>query len=401
MKKVFRFALVALTVISLAACNKDSGEEQGEEQGQEQEQQQPVTPETETEEELPTEIKDGDKILATNANVQKFLTDVHYPTHDYTYTELRTWGENNSVNVCPGNSDKPEEYTIRWTADEAAGEITVTLSEPDRSRTYTVEAGASYVKVSNFLPNTHYTYSVVAGSKTLTSGEFDTEGLCHQLYFRTRIRNCRDLGGWKTEDGKTVKYRMVYRSGRLEPSYLAKSGKAELVSEGIKAQLDLRGEDDVLSESTLSGLVEDYEFCAPVIEEGYSQMLRDDQEKTRQCIQFIMDCVAKNKPVVFHCSLGRDRTGTVAMLVLGILGVPEGDISQEYELTQFAPHGYATSDGEKTKMTRLADYKGAANYIWTNYAANGESFQQGVEKYFLAIGISQESIDNFKTNMLV
>ena len=111
-----------------------------------------------------------------------------------------------------------------------------------------------------------------------------------------------------------------------------------------------------------------------------------------------MDCVDKNKPVYFHCSLGRDRTGTVAMLTLGILGVPEGDISKEYELTQFAPHGYATSEGEKTKMTRLADYDGAANVIW-DYAGSG-SFQDGVNAYLLEIGISQADIDKFKSNML-
>lgn len=114
-----------------------------------------------------------------------------------------------------------------------------------------------------------------------------------------------------------------------------------------------------------------------------------------------MDCVDKQKPVYFHCSLGRDRTGTVAMLTLGILGVPEGDISQEYEITQFAPNGYATSTGEKTKMVRTVDYKGAANVIWkyVNEAA-GETFRDGVEKYLIEIGISKADIDKFRENML-
>ena len=351
------------------------------------------------EEDLAPEIKNGDTVVAPNADVEKFLTDVHYKTHDYTSSELINWGKENNVKVCPGNSDRPQEYTIRWTPDPTAKNVTATISEPNRDWVYTPASDEdSYVTITNLLPNTHYTYKVVSGGKVLTEGAFDTVGKVHQVFFRTRIRNCRDLGGWKTEDGKTVKYRMVYRGGRLEPSYLAKSGKATLVTEGIKAQLDLRGHSDVLSESTLKGIVDDYEFCAPVIEEGYSQMLKNDKEKTRQCVQFIMDCVDKNKPVYFHCSLGRDRTGTLAMLTLGILGVPEGDISQEYELTQFAPHGYATSDGEKTKMTRLADYDSAANVIW-GYAGDG-SFQDGVNAYFLEIGISQADIDKFKKNML-
>ena len=145
--------------------------------------------------------------------------------------------------------------------------------------------------------------------------------------------------------------------------------------------------------------MDEFEFCAPIIEEGYTYLLKAG-DKTKQVMQFIMDCVDAGKPVYFHCSLGRDRTGTVAMLVLGLLGVPEGDISKEYELTQFAPHGWATSNGEKTKMTRLADYDSAANYIWDNFVGEGESFSDGVEKYLLSIGITQADIDKFRTNML-
>ncbi len=362
----------------------------------------PPTPPEPTDDDLDPEIKNGDVVLATNADVDKFLNDVHYNTHDYSKTDLLTWAEANGVKVCPGNSDRPSNYTLRWAKDPSATNVVATVSEPDRDWTYTPSTPEdNYVTITNLLPNTHYTYKVVSGSKVLTEGAFDTYGKVHQVFFRTRIRNSRDLGGWTTTDGKTVKYRKVYRGGRLESSYLAKSGKAAIRTEGIKAQLDLRGHSDVLSESTLKGIVDDYEFCAPVIEEGYDQMLRNDKEKTRQCMQFIMDCVDKDKPVYFHCSLGRDRTGTVAMLTLGILGVPEGDISQEYELTQFAPHGYATSDGEKSKMTRIVDYKNAANVIWGYVNETiGETFQDGVNKYLLEIGITQADIDKFKANML-
>lgn len=355
----------------------------------------PPTPPEDLYADAAPEVKNGDVVLAPNADVEKFLTDVSYPTHDYSSTQLLTWAKDNGVAVSPGKSDRPSEYSIRWIPDESAGDITVTVTEPARTWTYSATAGAAYVDITNLLPNTHYTYEAKAGGKVLAKGEFDTVGKVHQVYFKN-VRNSRDLGGWKTEDGKTVKYRMVYRGGRFDG--LSKSGKVALKTEGLKAELDLRGKSDVDSESTLKGIVDDYEFCAPVIEEGYSQMLNDDKEKTRKCMQFIFDMVDKNKPVYFHCSLGRDRTGTVALLTLGILGVPEGIISQEYELTQFAPTGYSVSSGEKTKMTRTVDYKGAANVIW-KYAGSG-SFQDGVNAYLLEIGISQADIDKFKKNML-
>ena len=344
------------------------------------------------------EVKNGDEVMATNPDVAKFLADIQYPTHDCSFTSLLTWAADNNVSVCPGTSDKPAEYSIRWTPDVAAGDVTVTVSEPTRDWVYTALPDAGYAEITNLLPNTHYTYKAVAGGKVLTEGAFDVVGKVHQVYFKN-VRNSRDMGGWKTQDGKTVKYRMVYRGGRFDG--LAKSGKRAIQVEGLKAELDLRGKSDVSSQSSLIGIVDNPEFCAPVIEEGYSQMLERDKEKTRQCMQFIFDMVDQNKPVYFHCSLGRDRTGTVGMLTLGILGVPEGDISQEYELTQFAPHGYATSSGEKTKMTRNVDYKGAANVIWKYVNEDaGETFRDGVEKYLIEIGISKADIDKFRTNML-
>ena len=53
---------------------------------------------------LAPEVKDGDVILVTNADVQKFLEDVHYENHDYSHSDLLTWAEENGVQVCPGKS---------------------------------------------------------------------------------------------------------------------------------------------------------------------------------------------------------------------------------------------------------------------------------------------------------
>ncbi len=344
------------------------------------------------------EVKNGDLILVTNAKMQAFLEDVKYPERDYSSTHIldEKYGP-----TAPGNADKPQEYSIRWTKADADGEKTVKLWEDDGwSREMTVESGEYYVNIINLRPNAHYHFEVKgAGNKMVTSGEFNTRGLVYQVLFKANVRNARDLGGWKTKDGKKmVKYRMIYRGGRLQPSTLtSKRGKEDLKAQGILAQLDLRGKSDVLS-----GPAVDYmDFCAPVIEEGYTQMLRDDGAKVKQCFEYVAACVKNSKPVYYHCSLGRDRTGTLSMLLLGVLGVDEGDISKEYELTQFAPYEWATSSGESTKMTRRADYKGAANYIWNNFVGEGESFAQGVEKYLLSIGVSQATIDEFRSQMLV
>ena len=372
-----------------------------------------ITPEEE-EVVLPPEITDGSVVLACNENVHKFLTEVTYPDRDYSYSVVMDYygGYNGMLEEGDAvKSDKPAEYTIRWTADPAAGALTFKLSEPTWSMEQAVDAGESYVSVTNLVPNTHYTYSVTAENGTvMTEGKFDTYGSIHQVFFKHSVRNARDLGGWKTYDGKMVKYRMIYRGGRLGSSYISRSGMKAILAEGIRAQLDIRGESDVNKEATLP----EFEFCAPIIKTGGDDMLvaydpnkegAKKGDKMRECMQFVIDMAKANKPVYFHCSLGRDRTGTLALIILGLLDVVEGDISKEYEVTYFAPKGWsiATSESYKTfqnKRTTWA-YKPTAEYIWKNYVNEGERFSKGVEKYLLEIGISQEDIDAYREIMIV
>lgn len=372
--------------------------------------QQPTTP-PQVEPEVTPEITNGARLLATNENVEKFITEVTYPDHDYSYSKVLDYpGGHNADNPwsADGNftlvkGDKPQEYAIRWTADASAGELKLELSEPNWTYERTIIKGSKEVMVTNLVPNTHYTYKVssVDGSKVLTEGEFDTYGSVRQVYFKERVRNGRDLGGWKTYDGKVVKYRKIYRSGRWEAASMSAVGKRDMIAEGIKAQLDLRGTSDVLTEPTIEG----FDFCAPVIETGGPAMLiQDNGDKTRQCVQFVIDCVKSDKPVVFHCSLGRDRTGTLAMILLGVLDVKEGDISKEYEISYFSPKGWGIASSEdyttyQNTRTKWA-YQPAAEHIWANYVADGERFSKGVEKYLLSIGISQEDIDTFRELML-
>lgn len=371
---------------------------------------------TEEEPDLPPEIVSGSRILVTNPNVEKFLTECNYPDKDWSYTNIYDYyggmngkkydeegnlDENGSVVKTP-RSDKPNEFTIRWdknASKEANG--TLHLEEPTWSRDQSVTPEDGYITITNLLPNTHYTYTVTTdGGTVLTQGSFDTEGHLHQVFFRGSVRNARDLGGWKTLDGKTVKYRMIYRGGRLESGTLNTKGKKDLLAEGIAAQLDLRGTSDVLSAPAVDGMA----FCAPVIETGGTSMLEKNAPKTKECFEFVVNCLREGKPVYFHCSLGRDRTGTLGILLLGLLGVREGDISKEYEVTYFAPKGwsialsetYTTFQNNRTKWV----YSDVAPFFWGKAGDNG-SFADGVENYLLEIGVSQQDINDYRSMMLV
>lgn len=436
-----KFLALLLVLPMLAFCDTpidpevENGEntEQQQPEQQEPEQQEPEQQEPETpapEDNLAPEIKNGDIVLAPNPYVEKFVSEVTYPDHDYSYSKVLEYdgGYNGNFNSAAKDSDKPSEYTIRWEKDDPAGKLRLELSELETgwSMTQDILQGETHVAISNLTPNVHYTYKVsaVEGGKVMTEGEFATYGSIRQVFFKTRIRNGRDMGGWKTYDGKMVKYHKIYRTGR--PEGFTNSSKKLFIAEGIKAQLDLRNYSDVCKQAVIS----DLDFCAPIIKTGGDSMLtqRDTlfneageavydengnvmwgEYKMYHCMQFIIDCIKADKPVFYHCSLGRDRTGTLGMIILGLLDVIEGDISKEYEVTYFSPVGWSiANDGHENLANPLIfknlrttwAYKPAAEHIWKNYVDGGENFSKGIEDYLITIGITKEDIDTFRQLML-
>jgi len=419
----------------------------------------PVTPEPEPEpepepdpdiyEKAAPEVKNGDSVLATNPNAEKFLTEVTYPDKDWSYSVVlnyyggfnqKTYDENGNEDpsgkvVTKPNSDRPSSYSIRW-GDKASEEAkTLLLSDNTGwSQTVDIKAGKPYVDITNLIPNATYTYKVsTTGGEVVTEGTFTTTGHLHQIFFQNACRNGRDLGGWKTLDGKTVKYRLLYRGGRMaQGETLTKTGQQEALDANIGAQLDLRGLDDVLTKAQVKGT----EFFAPIIEQGGKVMLGVSKpsqkicdrwlgqsesyqpteeeyaacqkayaEKTKACFDFTLQNAKAGKGTYFHCSLGRDRTGTLACLFLGLLGVREGDISKEYEITYFAPLGYSVSSSEQDgdyifKNTRDKwVYSEVAPYFWS--MATDGTFASGVENYLLTVaGVPQADIDEFRKIML-
>ena len=384
------------------------------------------------------EIVSGSTVLATNPNVEKFLNEVNYPDRDWSFTSVldfyggfngKTYNENGEEDpngqmfnwAHTPDSDIPMRYSIRWNPDDMEdGDMVLTLADQyNWSSETTIKAGSRYVNFSNLVPNDHYTYKVTtAGGKVLAEGDFNTTGSLHQVFFYGNgaftnsnydwgCRNGRDLGGWKGLNGKTIKYRLLYRGGRME-KIGSGEGAAEAKAQGIGAELDLRNSDR-LTKAAVSGL----EFCAPGIEQGGTYMLTKGNDKgnfTKQCFEFVVNNLRAGRGVFFHCSLGRDRTGTLDILLLGLLGVREGDIGKAYEVTYFAPVGYSVSSSEKSgnptpvfKNTRKAwVYSEVVPYFWEMADKTaGRTFAEGVEKYLLEVaGVSQKDIDDFRSIML-
>ena len=202
--------------------------------------------------------------------------------------------------------------------------------------------------------------------------------------------NVRDLGGWAC-DGGTVKYGLLIRGGKL-----GAADRAVLVGElGIQHDLDLRGregggsgDEPDMTESPLGGDVwytraQQYAWYALTPIASWQLYLR--------CV---FDAVTHREPVYFHCSAGADRTGTLACVLEGLLGMSQSDVDKDYELTTF----YSGSGSDATARRRNeSDWKGLINAI---NAVSGDSFRDKCVHFAVGTcGMTMADINAYRAAM--
>lgn len=169
--------------------------------------------------------------------------------------------------------------------------------------------------------------------------------------------NFRDLGGYQTEDGRTLREGLVYRSGELprttdaDIETLEKLGVRTVVNFLSEVEIEYRGPDrlpegvreislpisgeiggipDAVAQLVEARKTGDFrrfppEFN-PIVHEEMVGGMADEQYAA--LFKILSD--ESNYPVVFHCSHGVHRTGTAAALVLTALGVPWDVVRADY-----------------------------------------------------------------------
>ena len=158
--------------------------------------------------------------------------------------------------------------------------------------------------------------------------------------------NFRDLGGYETTDGRSVRWRKLFRSDALHR--LTPEDLRQLEEIGLTAVFDLRSfreleEDGVGPVGTGSILHHHVPFhteLGPRTPEELQMDLFDLYQRmlaqAQPCINIVFTALAESEtyPAVFHCAAGKDRTGIISSLVLSALGVPEEQIIEDYALTE-------------------------------------------------------------------
>ena len=203
-------------------------------------------------------------------------------------------------------------------------------------------------------------------------------------WIQTRTWNVRDLGGWAC-DGGTVKYGKLFRGG-----YVTSADRAVLVEQlGIQHELDLRGANEGgLAASPLGG---DVRYTCAAAYAWYSLTPADAWKANLRCV---FDAVTHNEPVYFHCAAGADRTGTLACVLEGLLGMSQSDIDKDYELTTF----YSGSDTDANARRRNeAEWSGLIS------ALNGKSgsiFRDKCVTFAAELGFTADEINAFRAAMI-
>lgn len=163
---------------------------------------------------------------------------------------------------------------------------------------------------------------------------------------RIGITNFRDIGGYKTRDGYTVKKGVLFRSSPI--LFDSEENKQAFIDLNIQNILDFRSseevemhQDDVVENSQyirISALKNEQNFDLKTV------ALRDDVDTVRKMFRIIyenlpfsnkayqkmFDLLCAHESMVFHCTAGKDRTGVASLLILKTLGVSDEIIMQDY-----------------------------------------------------------------------
>lgn len=203
--------------------------------------------------------------------------------------------------------------------------------------------------------------------------------------------NVRDLGGWAC-DGGTVKYGLLIRGGKLSAA-----DRAVLVGKmGIQHDLDLRGREGGgpgdEPEMTESPLGSDVWYTRT---QQYAWYALTPVAAWQTYLRCVIDAVTHREPVYFHCTAGADRTGTLACMLEGLLGMSQSDIDKDYELTTF----YSGSGSDAIARRRNeSDWKGLINAI---NAVSGDTFRDKCVHFAVGTcGISMADINAFRAAMI-
>ena len=229
--------------------------------------------------------------------------------------------------------------------------------------------------------------------------------------------NFRDVGGYRNRRGQTVAWRKMFRSDSL---HLMSDEDIQRVYQtlGVVTLIDLRNSNETQRDGYRSSLpttanyhhlslLEDY--AVRIYEPGddpaarltttYLWILANSGHLIAQALNTMAE--EPNLPALFHCTAGKDRTGVLAAVILGILDVDEEQIMADYELTnqtmdRLYPLLCAIPGNEERPR---ASFEAQPQAMEATLAALRNNYG-GAQAYAFSQGVSKANIQQLRTSLL-
>lgn len=220
--------------------------------------------------------------------------------------------------------------------------------------------------------------------------------------------NIRELGGYMRADKKVTKYGQFLRGDMT--SFLDTDDTGFLLEYGLKTVIDLRDADEISWAPDAFADMEGVLYKIFPISEGapdltevnvslYDLYLYILKESTH--IGNIFNFMAENADgaILFHCSVGKDRTGIIACLLLMLAGIDKSDIIADYEVS----YTYAAP----LFALLLKEYPNMPQHLMMSepaWIANAMTFLEkeygSAEKLLLSRGVTQKNIDILRNKLI-
>lgn len=232
--------------------------------------------------------------------------------------------------------------------------------------------------------------------------------------------NVRDAGGYPTRDGRSVRWQTLYRADSLHR--LTEQDQVHLIEAGLSTIIDLRRDVELaLAPNALAGSDRiNYvwislapnpaetgvrrEIEADTLARTYRTIIDERQPELRQILSTLARPGAF--PALVHCTAGKDRTGIVVALLLGLAGVEHATIAEDYALTAtYLGNGYFADARVRAE---------AAGHTWAQYQlllgcpaelmldtlADLDERYGGIEAYVRQVGLTVDALASLRATLL-